>query len=95
MGIIAQNLVDKNNQLEKDLRIQILQNELVEEQFIELRKISRLLQDRMRSMHEDSQSASIGRRRSNENSGERLVAGGELEEEVNMLINQVSSWSEH
>ena len=30
-----------------------------------------------------------------DDSGERLVAGGELEEEVNMLINQVSSWSEH
>ena len=28
-------------------------------------------------------------------SGERLVIGGELEEEVNNLINQVSKWSEH
>jgi len=28
-------------------------------------------------------------------SGERLVIGGELEAEVNLLINEVSSWSEH
>jgi len=28
-------------------------------------------------------------------SGERLVIGGELEEEVNNLVNQVSKWSEH
>ena len=28
-------------------------------------------------------------------SGERIVAGGELEKEVNQLINQVSKWSEH
>ncbi len=28
-------------------------------------------------------------------SGERLVGGGELEEEVNNLIAQVSKWSEH
>ena len=30
-----------------------------------------------------------------DDSGERLVAGGELEEEVNNLIAEVSKWSEH
>ena len=30
-----------------------------------------------------------------DDSGERIVAGGELEEEVNNLINEVSKWSEH
>lgn len=43
MSVIVQNLVEKNSQLEKDLKIQILHGENVEGQFRELRKISELL----------------------------------------------------
>ena len=53
MNVIVQNFLEKNNQLEKDLKIQILQNELIEDKFTELRQVSVLLQDRMKQMVEE------------------------------------------
>ena len=48
INMIVSDLADKNNQLEKDLKTQILQNELIEEKFIELRQVSQMLQERMK-----------------------------------------------
>lgn len=50
MSVVVKNLMDKNAQLEKDLKIQILQNELIEEKFGELRSVSLLLQKKLKIM---------------------------------------------